>query len=145
MGVLDELEGKLSEAEGRVADLVSRLEKLGSLEQRLREAGQGLGEASGNVARLAAATGASATSLQSALAAFREAVDVLRRSDPARIVDGIAGVERRIETLARETTKINASTDALEARLREALETTATSPKTSECGRLGRPGSRRSN
>ena len=103
MDIMEDLQDRLSETEQRASEVVQRLEELDSLQQSLANAGRGLGEASDNVSSLAAATRTAIESLNSTLSAFREAVEVIQRSDPALVREKL---ERNEEELGRINEKL---------------------------------------
>ena len=100
---MEDLQERLSETERRAIEVVQRLEELDALQQSLANAGRGLGEASDNVSALAAATRTAIESLNSTLSAFREAVEVIQRSDPALVREKLESNE---EELGRITEKL---------------------------------------
>ena len=106
MDVMKELMDRLGETERRAMEVVQRLDRLDSVQESLVDAGRGLGEASANISDLAAATKSAVESLNSALSAFREAVEILHRSDPAqarRILSKIEAEQTRIAEEIRST------------------------------------------
>ena len=96
MDLMDEIHERLRETERRAGEVVGHLEQLDSLQQSLDNAGQGLQNANSNIASLASATTTAVESLNKALVAFREAVEVIRGSDPAAIRETLARVEAEI-------------------------------------------------
>ena len=104
---MDEIGGlqeRLDETERRANEVVQQLEHFESLQQSLANAGRGLGEANANIVSLAAATRAAIESWHSTLSAFREAVEVLRSSDPAQVRETLTGIEAE---LGRITAKLS--------------------------------------
>ena len=102
MDVMEGLEERLNETERRAMEVVQRLEQLDSLQQSLAGAGRGLEEANANISELAAATRAAVESLNGALAAFREALEALNRSDPAQATETLARIEAEQARIAEE-------------------------------------------
>ena len=102
MDVMEGLEERLNETERRAMEVVQRLEQLDSLQQSLAGAGRGLEEANANISELAAATRAAVESLNGALAAFREALELLNRSDPAQATETLARIEAEQGRIAEE-------------------------------------------
>ncbi len=102
MDVMEGLEERLNETERRAMEVVQRLEQLDSLQQSLASAGRGLEEANANISQLAASTRAAVESLNGALAAFREALEVLNRSDPAQATETLARIEAEQARIAEE-------------------------------------------
>ena len=96
MDVMDAIHERLNETERRAGEVVQRLEQLDSLQQSLAESGRGLDEANSNVSNLAAATRTAVESLNETLVAFRDAVEVIRRSDPAAVRETLARIEAEI-------------------------------------------------
>ena len=87
---------RLRETERRAGEVVRNLEQLDSLQQSLDNAGQGLETANANIVSLAAATTTAVQSLNETLVAFRDAVDVIRQSDPAVVRETLARIEAEI-------------------------------------------------
>lgn len=96
MDVMDDIHERLRETERRAGEVVRHLEQLDSLQQSLDNAGQGLENANTNIAGLAAATTAAVESLNETLVAFRDAVDVIRQSEPAAVREALARIEAEI-------------------------------------------------
>ena len=98
MSVMSELEKRLTENEKRIGALLQHLEVHVELEESLRNAGSGLSQANDEVRQLAESARAATQSLADVLAVFREAVEILRRSDPTRTAEAVAEVEERIKS-----------------------------------------------
>ena len=96
MDVMDDIRERLNETERRASKVVQHLEQLDSLQQSLADAGRGLDEANSNVSNLAAATRTVVESLNETLVAFRDAVEVIRRSDPVAVRETLARIEAEI-------------------------------------------------
>ena len=96
MDVMDDIHERLRETERRAGEVVRHLEQLDSVQQSLDNAGQGLENANTNIASLAAATTTAVESLNETLVAFREAVGVISRSDPAAVLETLARIEAEI-------------------------------------------------
>lgn len=96
MDVMDDIHERLNETERRAGEVVSRLEQIDSLQRLIADAGRGLDDANANVVNLAAATRTAVESLNETLLAFREAIAVIRRSDPAAVRESIARIETEI-------------------------------------------------
>ncbi len=111
MDVMEELMERLGESERRAIEVIERLDRLDSVQESLVDAGRGLGEASANISDLAVATRAAVESLNSALSAFREAVEVLHRSDPAQAREALSRIEAE---QARITEDLQSTRDAVE-------------------------------
>ena len=97
MDIMKELQKRLGETERRAAEVVGRLEQFDELQRSLADAGRGLGEANTNVSELASAAGAVVDSLNSVLAEFRKAVDLLQAADPVLIGDKLVKIEQQLE------------------------------------------------
>ena len=108
MDVVEDLQERLSETERRAIEVVQRLEQFDALQQSLADAGRGLGEANANISELASASRATIESLNSALSAFRKAVELLQRSDPAQVGEKLVRIE---EELGRITGKLGTVDD----------------------------------
>ncbi len=133
MSVVSEVEKRLAETEKRIAVLVQHLRRHAELEDSLRTAGSGLQEVRTELERLAESATVANESLAAALAAFREAVELTRRSDPARIMEAVArveerlaGTENRVERIVGEaagliSTRQEKAEQQLEARAEERL------------------------
>ena len=111
MDVMEELMERLGETERRATEVIQRLDRSDSVQQSMVDAGRGLGEASANITDLAIATRAAVESLNSALSAFREAVEVLHRSDPAQAREALSRIEAE---QARITEEMRSTRDAVE-------------------------------
>ena len=111
MEVMVELMERLDETERRAMEVIQRLDRLASVEESMVDAGRGLGEASGNITDLAAATKAAVESLNYALSAFRAAVEVLHRSDPAQAREALLRIEAE---QARITEEMRSTRDLVE-------------------------------
>lgn len=96
MSVLSELEKRLAENEERIDALIQHLEEHAELEDSLRSAGGGLKEANAEVRRLAESAKVANESLAAILTSFRDAVEILRKSDPARATEAVTGVTERL-------------------------------------------------
>ena len=105
MNLMADLNERIAEIENRIIDLVQRLEGLASLEESLDASRRGLGEASTNIGNLVDTTKAAIESLNSMLITFREAVEVLQRSDPARTIEAVSRVEAQLVHSDQETKK----------------------------------------
>ena len=128
MDVMDEIHERLGETERRAAEVVRRLEQLDSLERSLAKAGEGLGDASAGISSLAAAASTAVDSLNATVAAFREAVEDIRRSDPATVKEILVGLEGRLD---RVTAKLGVL-DEFATELRETRKAIAGAARTSE-------------
>ena len=116
MDVMEELMDRLGETERRAKEVIQRLDRLDSVQESLVDAGRGLGEASGNVSDLAAATKGAVESLNSALSAFREAVEVLHRSDPAQARETLSRMEEEQARISEEMGSIRGAVEELAQR-----------------------------
>ena len=116
MDVMEELMDRLGETERRAKEVIQRLDRLDSVQHSLVDAGRGLGEASANITDLAAGTRAAVESLNSALAAFREAVEVLHRSDPAEAREILSRVEAEQTRISEEVRSIRGAVEDLSQR-----------------------------
>ena len=96
MSVLSELEKRLAANEERIDALIQHLEKHAKLEDSLRSVGGGLKEANAEVRRLAESAKVANESLTAILTSFRDTVEILRKSDPARATEAVAGVTERL-------------------------------------------------
>ncbi len=105
MSVMSVLEQQLTDTEKRIGALVRRLEAHGELEESLAQAGNGISQANEEMRQLASSTRAVIESLEGVLAAFREAVEILRRSDPTRTTEAVERVERRLESMEQGITQ----------------------------------------
>ena len=114
MDVMEGLEERLNETERRAMEVVQRLEQLDSLQQSLAGAGRGLEEANANISELAAATRAAVESLNGALAAFRESLEVLQRSDPARIEAELGRIREKLGVVDELSTEMRSTRSAVE-------------------------------
>ena len=120
MDVMDAIHERLNETERRAGEVVQRLEQLDSLQQSLAESGRGLDEANSNVSNLAAATRTAVESLNETLVAFRDAVEVIRRSDPAAVRETLARIEAEIGRINARVAVV----DELASELRSTREDT---------------------
>ena len=102
MDILEELQERLGETERRAAEVVRRLEQYDDLQQSLAKAGTGLGEANANISDLASAAGAAVKSLNSVLAEFQSAVELLRATDPELIGDRLSKVEQQLNGITEK-------------------------------------------
>lgn len=128
MDVMDDIHDRLNETERRAGEIVSRLEQLDSLQRSFADAGRGLEEANANVTSLVAATRTVVESLNETLLAFRDAVEVIQRSDPAEVRGSLARIEAEI---GRINTKL-AVVDDLASELRTTRKTIAQTAQSSE-------------
>ena len=106
MDLLTELNERIAEIENRIVVLVQHLERQRPLEEALDRAGQGLGKASTNIGKLADSTRASTEYLKNVLVAFREVVEALQRSDPARTLEAVSKVETELVRADQEMRKV---------------------------------------
>ena len=106
MSVLYDIEGKLEEAEARVADVTGKLESLADLQGTLDDSNIGLKSAAEKVDRVAISVENSVATLKDTLDAFRDVVNVLRRSDPARLFEAQTRVESGIEAVQQHITQV---------------------------------------
>lgn len=117
MSLLADIEDRFGETESRINAVVQHLERLGSLEQSLDDAGRGLGEASSNIGNLAVSTRTAIESLTGTLDALRQAVEVLRRADPARTNEMIATIGTGIEGIGDRTARFESDSKVFRDRL----------------------------
>ncbi len=103
MDILEELQERLNETERRATDVVQRLEKFDALQNSLANAGRGLGEANVIVSDLASVARDAIDSLNSALSAFQNAVELLQRTEPLQVDERLTAIE---EALARINEKL---------------------------------------
>lgn len=96
MTVLQELENRLVETEERISALVENLENHAELENSLRLAGSSLREASREVKQLAESARGTNESLDAVLTSFRDAVEILQKSDPTRATKAVERIEERL-------------------------------------------------
>ena len=125
MDVMDDIHERLNETERRAGEVVSRLEQLDSLQQLLADAGRGLNGANANVVNLVASTRVAVESLNETLLAFREAIAVIRRSDPAAVRESLTGIKAEIS-------QINAKLGVVEDLASEIQNTRMTIIQTAE-------------
>ncbi len=102
MDIMEELQGRLDETERRAAEVVRRLEQFDVLQQSLANAGRGLVEANANVSDLASVARAAVDSLNSVLAEFRRAVELLQATDPALIGNKLIKVEQQLNVITEK-------------------------------------------
>ena len=102
MDIMEELQGRLDETERRAAEVVRRLEQFDVLQQSLANAGRGLVEANANVSALASVARAAVDSLNSVLAEFRRAVELLQATDPALIGNKLIRVEQQLNVITEK-------------------------------------------
>ena len=125
MSLLADIEDRFGETESRINAVVQHLERLGSLERSLDDAGRGLGEASSNIGNLAVSTRTAVESLTGTLDALRQAVEVLRRADPARTNEAIATIGTGIEGIGDRTARFESDSKVFRDRLLSELAGTA--------------------
>ena len=125
MSLLADIEDRFGETESRINAVVQHLERMRSLEQSLDDAGRGLGEASSNIGNLAVSTRTAVESLTGTLDALREAVEVLRRADPARTNEAIATIGTGIEGIDDRTARFESDSKVFRDRLLSELAGTA--------------------
>ena len=128
MDVMEDIHERLRETERRAGEVVQHLEQLGSLQQSLAGAGRGLDEANGKMSELAAATRTAVQSLNETVLAFRDAVEVIRRSDPAAVRETLARVEAEIGRINAKLTVV----DELATELRDIRKTLVDTAKNSD-------------
>lgn len=112
--MMDGLEERLKETERRAREVVQRLEQLDSLQQSLAGAGRRLEEANANISKLAAASTGAVESLNAALAAFREALEVLQRYDPARIEAELGKIREKLAALDELSAEVRSTRTSVE-------------------------------
>ena len=125
MSLLVDIEDRFGETENRINAVVQHLERLGALEQSLDDAGRGLGEASSNIGNLAVSTRVAIESLNGTLDALRQAVEVLRRADPARTNEMIAKIGTQIEGVGRRVAKFESDSRGFRDRLLSEISSAA--------------------
>ena len=96
MSVLAELEKRLAENEKRITRLIQHLEDHAELEESLESAVHGLEQANTRIKRLADSAQIANASLADVLDSFRDAVEILRQSDPAKAAKAIKQIEDRL-------------------------------------------------
>jgi len=119
MSVLNDIEGKLEEAEARVAGATEKLESLANLQGTLDDSNTGLKSAAERVDRVAVGVENSVTTLKDTLSAFRDVVDVLRRSDPARLFEAQTRVENGVEAVQQHIAQVEQSLPGIRQKVVE--------------------------
>lgn len=128
MDVMDDIRDRLNETERRAGEVVSRLEQLDSLQRSFADAGRGLDEANANVTSLAAATRTAVELLNETLLAFRDAIEVIQRSDPAAVRESLARIEAEIGRISAKLAVV----DDLASELQDTRKTIAQTAQSSE-------------
>ena len=121
MTVLSEVEGRLDETGKRIEELIDELERQKGLEQSLADASRGLGEAADQTSRLVASSQSAVESLGAVLVALREAVEVLKRADPAATVEAVLRVEEGVKSVEAKVAK---AIDRSRVELAQSIEAT---------------------
>jgi chromosome segregation ATPase len=122
MSVLDDVTDKLQEAEARVGEVATRLEGLADLQGTLDDSNVGLRSASEEVSKVAIGVEGTVTTLKEALTSFRDVVDVLRKSDPAKLFEGQTRLEEALKGAQQQITEIEQALPALKKQTSDVQE-----------------------
>lgn len=124
MNTMDEIAGRFGAVEEKTREVVADLEKLGSIQRSLEESNKTLTAVNANVTEIAQTARSTVDGLNDAVTAFREAIEVIRRSDPQVVKNSL---ERLDTENQRILTKLDAVDElASEVRtLRAVVEETA--------------------
>ena len=124
MNTMDEIAGRFGAVEEKTREVVADLEKLGSIQRSLEESNKTLTAVNAQVTEIAQTARSTVDGLNDAVTAFREAIEVIRRSDPQVVKNSL---ERLDTENQRILTKLDAVDElASEVRtLRAVVEETA--------------------
>lgn len=101
MSLMEDLQNKLVATEERVVAVLGELKEFSDLKQSLNAADMSLYTSSERLGHLATSLTKNADSMQETIGALREAIDIIKLSDPAKVIDA----QNRIESLLRELDK----------------------------------------
>ena len=106
MNTMDEIAGRLGAIEEKTKEVVADLEKLGSIQRSLEGSNKTLTAVNAHVTEIAQTARSTVDGLNDAVTAFREAIEVIRRSDPQVVknsLDELASEVRTLRALVEET------------------------------------------
>lgn len=107
MNTMDEIAGRLGAIEEKTKQVVADLEKLGSIQRSLEGSNETLTAVNSHVTEIAQTARSTVDGLNDAVTAFREAIEVIRRSDPQV-------VKISLEQLETENQRILTKLDAVD-------------------------------
>ena len=110
MSALENVEDLLVKSEQRIEQLVGRLEEQKSIEDLLDETQKGVGKAGEDLAQLAEVTRDVMLDLKGVLASCQSAVEILRRSDPEKVLEAVVNNGEQLELLHNKMSRRVGST-----------------------------------
>ena len=105
MSALENVEDLLSKSEQRIQNLVDRLEDQKAIEELLEETQQGVGKAGESIAQLGEVTKDIMVDLKDVLTSCRTAVDILKRSNPEKVLEAVENNREQFELLYQKTSR----------------------------------------
>ena len=102
MSALENVEELLSKNEQQIEQLVERLEDQKSIEELLDETQRGVGKAGENLAQLAESTKVIMIDLKQVLTSCQDAVEILKRSNPEKVLEAVESSGQQLELLHKK-------------------------------------------
>lgn len=99
MSTIDELAKRLGSAQQEVEGLLGRLTEFATVAASLKKTDQSMSSAADALLAASAALAKNTESTNDTLATLRSAIEVIQKTEPGRILDGQASLERSISTL----------------------------------------------
>lgn len=128
MNMMDEVLERLNETERRAGEVVSHLEQLEPIQRSLADTEQGLKKTNANVQSVADATRKAVEALKETLIAFRDAIEMIRRSDPAAVRESLARIEAEVGRIGAKLAVV----DDLASELKDVRRTVVRTAESSD-------------
>ena len=124
MNTMDEIAGRLGAIEEKTKQVVADLEKLGSIQRSLEGSNKTLTAVNTHVTEIAQTARGTVDGLNDAVTAFREAIEVIRRSDPQVVNNSLERLETENQRILMKLDAINELASEVRS-LRALVEETA--------------------
>lgn len=125
MSTMDEIAGRLGTIEEKTKEVVADLEKLGSIQRSLEGSNKTLTTVNAHVTEIAQIARSTVDGLNEAVTTFREAIEVIRRSDPQVVRNSLERFEaenQRILTKLDVVDDLTSEVRTLQALVEETAE-----------------------
>ncbi len=99
MSLMEELQNKLVTTEERVVSVLDELQKFSDLKKSLDATDNSLLASSEKLGDLTTSLTKNADAMRETIGALRETIDVIKRTDPAQVVEALTRVENKLQGL----------------------------------------------
>lgn len=124
MNTMDEIAGRLGAIEEKTKEVVADLEKLGSIQRSLEGSNETLIAVNAHVTEIAQTARSTVDGLNDAVTAFREAIEVIRGSDPQVVKTSLEQLETENQRIMTKLDAVNELASEVRS-LRALVEETA--------------------